>query len=350
MPCRLDADILAAGKKAPRDAKSAIARHGTGGQVAQSPFTLRQLEVFAALCEAQTMRACAERLGISQACVSRQISDLEARLGTALFVRRAGRRPSLTAPGEAFRGDLAALDRAGRKLASHRIAERARTEKRTFRVRIGLGLFDSYVKPKLGPFLAAHPDTECTIACTHPVEELHSAQAREASDLALFHLREDWPAPPHCRAIGLVRAAIYGLPALAKGAPLPLTREAASRLPFILPQQGSAQERLLLTSLAEQDLVAHEVVCRTDYSDVLVAIAERGIGAACLLESVLPPSARGALVALYPLTPWKLVLYRNPSLHGPAADALEDFLVRAILEDDRYPALPLAHQPATLPA
>ncbi|WP_226636654.1 LysR family transcriptional regulator [Novosphingobium profundi] len=301
------------------------------------PFTLRQLEVFAILSETRSFRICAERLGISQASVSRQLSELEARMGLALFVRGPGRRPDLTTRGEAFLQDLDALDKAGRKLASYRLSRRERASTQTFRLRIGVGLFDPYVKPKLGAFLAAHPGIACEVQRTHPAEELAAPQRREASDFTVFYLRSDWPLPPHCRPLGQVRSGIYGVPEMAEAAALPLAAEACADLPLILPPQGSREEAMQLASLAEQGLVPQRVVARTEYPDVLVAMVERGVGAACLLEPLLTRSARAKLLRLFPLSDWTLVLYRNPGLCGERADALEAFVRSAILEDNAYP-------------
>ncbi len=85
------------------------------------PFTLRQLEVFSSLCTTRSFRRSAGTLGISQASVSNQMKALEGQLGLALFDRKPGRRPTLTAEGMAFLDDLRAFQaaaQAGRR-ASH---------------------------------------------------------------------------------------------------------------------------------------------------------------------------------------------------------------------------------------
>jgi DNA-binding transcriptional LysR family regulator len=83
-------------------------------------FTLRQLEVFGHVSELRSFRNAAERLGISQASVSKQIKDLEMQLGTRLLARSPGKRPALTSEGQAFVADLHSFWIAAEKLTSHR--------------------------------------------------------------------------------------------------------------------------------------------------------------------------------------------------------------------------------------
>lgn len=52
------------------------------------PFDLRALEVFLAICEGGSMVAAARRLGITQPSVSQTITEMEARVGVALFDRQ----------------------------------------------------------------------------------------------------------------------------------------------------------------------------------------------------------------------------------------------------------------------
>lgn len=63
--------------------------------------TLRQLEILDVVVRAGGFRAAARLLGLSQVAVSDHIRQLEARLGTALFERRRGGKPLLSAAGQA---------------------------------------------------------------------------------------------------------------------------------------------------------------------------------------------------------------------------------------------------------
>jgi LysR family hca operon transcriptional activator len=81
---------------------------------------LRHLKYFVAVAELGGFTAAAERLHTAQPSLSRQIRDLEAHIGTALF-ERSSRRVALTKAGQVF------LDEARLTLAqANRSVERAR--------------------------------------------------------------------------------------------------------------------------------------------------------------------------------------------------------------------------------
>src|SRR5271170_3715429 len=89
-------------------------------------YTIQGLRAFVAVCQQGTVTAAAEAIHRTQPQVSRLISELEAELGFALFVRE-GRRLTLTVRGIRF------FDDAKRTLASFddigRIASELRTVK-----------------------------------------------------------------------------------------------------------------------------------------------------------------------------------------------------------------------------
>ena len=54
-------------------------------------YSLDEMDTFLAVMELGTVTAAAARLNLSKSVVSKRISDLEANLGAALFLRNAGR-------------------------------------------------------------------------------------------------------------------------------------------------------------------------------------------------------------------------------------------------------------------
>lgn len=99
--------------------------------------TLSQLRTFERIVVLGTFHAAARQLGLSQPSVSQRIRELEAALGTELFVRR-GPRISLTAEGHAL------VDYADRLLAgTTEMVERFRTHD-PLKGRLRLGLNESF--------------------------------------------------------------------------------------------------------------------------------------------------------------------------------------------------------------
>jgi DNA-binding transcriptional LysR family regulator len=305
--------------------------------MASLPFTLRQLEVFASLCATRSFRRSAESLGISQASVSNQMKALEEQLGLSLFARRPGQRPTLTPDGMAFLDDFRAFQAAGEALAAHRRKNGDEAEQRArYRVLIGQGLLDGYVRPKLDRFLAAHPQIELAFDARPPSGE----QARDIEDgrydFALIHRRADRSVEAPMRQLALVRGGIYGHRKFAEGQQLPLEPELINTLPFIMPLAGSAQERDVLRFFDRYGIRPRRVVGHTQYYDVMAAMLERAVGVSSFADAILPPEMRKDVILLYPLENWRLLSYRKDAGGDPRCDAVQAFLLSSVLQDPDY--------------
>ena len=301
------------------------------------PFTLRQLEVFASLCATRSFRRSAEGLGISQASVSNQMRALEEQLGLSLFARRPGQRPTLTPDGMAFLDDFRAFQAAGEALAAHRRKNGDEAEQRArYRVLIGQGLLDGYVRAKLDRFLAAHPQIELAFDARPPSGE----QARDIEDgrydFAMIHRRADRSVEPSMRQLALVRGGIYGHRKFAEGHQLPLDPELLNTLPFIMPLAGSAQERDVLRFFDRYGIRPRRVMGHTQYYDVMAAMLERAVGVSSFADAILPPEMRGDVILLYPLENWRLLWYRKDAGGDPRCDAVQAFLLSSVLQDPDY--------------
>lgn len=304
------------------------------------PFTLRQLEVFASLATTGSFRQTADDLGISQASVSNQVRTLEEQLGVELFDRKPGRRPVLRPEGLAFRDDLRAFDRAAEALAAHRRQASAQPEQpRRFRLLVGQGMFDGYIRRKLDAFYDRNPHIDLDFETKWPFGELIRQISQGRFDFALINQRADRPVAEGCRQLAMVEGGIYGHRKFAEGKDLPLSVDQINRLPFILPKSTSHQEREALQSYERHGVFPRHVVGHTQYYDVMAAMLDRGLGVASFSAAILPAAMRPDVVKLFPLDDWRLLYARKEGCSGQAADQVERFLIGSLLRDPDYPAM-----------
>jgi DNA-binding transcriptional LysR family regulator len=304
--------------------------------VANFPFTLRQLEVFASLCATRSFRRSAESLGISQASVSNQMKALEQQLGVSLFARRPGQRPTLTPEGMAFLDDLRAFHTAGEALAAHRRGAHDEKQPVRYRILVGQGLLDGYVRSKLDRFFEAHPQIELTFEAHPPSNALARDIEDGRFDFAMIHRRADRTIEPHLRQLALVRGGIYGHRKFAEGRQLPLRPELINTLPFIMPLAASAQEIEMLRFFERYGIRPRRVIGHTQYYDVMAAMLERGVGISSFADAILPPDMRKDVILLYPLESWRLLWYRKDAGSDPRCDAVQAFLMSSVLQDPNY--------------
>jgi DNA-binding transcriptional LysR family regulator len=308
------------------------------------PFTLRQLQVFSSLSDTGSFRRSAEQMGISQASVSNQIKTLEAQLGVELFDRKPGRRPVLRPEGLAFRDDLREFERAATALAAHRRQSGSVPDQpKRFRLLVGQGMFDGYIRRKLDAFYDLHPNIDLDFDTKWPFGDLIQLVASGRYDFTLINQRMDRPVLAGCRQLATVRGGIYGHRKFAEGHSLPLTTDQVNRLPFILPKSVSKQEREAMDSYERHGIVPRHVVGHTQYYDVMAAMLDRGLGVASFSEAILPPALRQDVIWLYPLDDWRLIYARKDGLGGAAADKVEQFLLGSLLHDPAYPAMDIQH-------
>ncbi|RED49191.1 LysR substrate-binding domain-containing protein [Aestuariispira insulae] len=136
---------------------------------------LRSLQVFEAAARNGNFTAAGDELGITQSGVSRQVSDLEAVLGVALFIRN-GARLKITPAGERLAVQLAdVLARARTAVADARRSDQVVT----------LSMLPSvatrWFAPRLGEFLAVNPEIDLRITASRHLVDF----AAEAVDAAI---------------------------------------------------------------------------------------------------------------------------------------------------------------------
>ena len=310
------------------------------------PFTFRQLQVFASLSATRSFRHSAEALGISQASVSSQMKTLEDQLGLALFVRGRGQRTQLTAEGLAFLDDLRNFEAAGEALAAHRRRViRDEMLPARYRLLVGQGTLDKYIRPKLDRFFAVHPHIELTFEWHVPSSELAREVAEDRYDFVLVHRLMDAPTEPSLRQLAMLRGGIYGHLKYAEGRQLPLSIDQLNELPFILPISYPT-EPVMLEFYRKYGIRPRHVTGRTQHYDVMVAMVERGIGVACLTDAILSPELRDEVTMLRQLENWRLMWYRKDTTGDPRCDAVQAFLMSSVLQDPNYRTISVSAEAA----
>ncbi|HZV18678.1 MAG TPA: LysR family transcriptional regulator [Sphingobium sp.] len=314
------------------------------------PFTIRQLEVFSDLCTTRSFRRTAENLGVSQASVSSQMKALETQLGLTLLTRSPGRRPSLTIEGRAFLDDLRVFESAGKVLSAHRRNAPVPSEPVRFKLLVGQGLWDDFIRPRLDQFLIDHPHISLDFDSQPPDQRVPRVLEEGRHDFGLLHVRAHLPVAPHMRSLALLRGGVYGHRDLAWGQPIPLAPQTIAQLPFILPRAGSLTERETLAMLEKYDIRPRNVVCHSPYFDVIAAMLDRGIAVASFTQALIPPAMRAHVIQLYPLDDWRLVWFRKNHDNDPCRNEVEAFLLRNVLLDPHYPAIEIHHPDYIRPA
>jgi len=190
---------------------------------------------FVRVAELGGFSAAGRALGLSQPAISRQVADLEARLGARLL-QRSATGVALTEEGAAFLpAARAALEAADAALG----AVGARAGALEGRVRLGAGVAFGRMRvvPHLAPLLAAQPGLRVDLVLADAVADL-VAEGLDAS----IRIGRVTDAAVVARRIGLARRAVMAAPAYlaAHGSPAH-------------PRELGAHECLLLSGLASGD-------------------------------------------------------------------------------------------------
>lgn len=142
-----------------------------------APHWLAPWDAFIRVADGGSMAAAARALGCTRAQVSKQMAELERRLGARLF-ERSTRRLHLTPEGEVFRQHalqaLAAVDTAEVALRNPGDAPRG-----LLRLSASVTFGRLHVAPLLPPLLARHPELEIDLVLTDALVDL------EADDIDL---------------------------------------------------------------------------------------------------------------------------------------------------------------------
>ena len=146
---------------------------------------MQALRAFEAAASTGSLTRAAEALHLTHGAISHQIKALEADLGVRL-VERAGRGIRLTDEGQRFanrvRTAFAELADAVREMTDH-------ANPRQLRVSVIPSFAARWLLPRMGRFLAAHPDIDLDVRANLALADFH----REDTDVAIRYGFGDWP-------------------------------------------------------------------------------------------------------------------------------------------------------------
>lgn len=284
------------------------------------PFTFRQLAIFVETAEVGNFRRSADRLGISQPGLSKQIRSLEQELDRTLFERRRGSAAILSEDGRAVLPVVREILAGLKKLEP----SRSRIEPRRIRVVAGEYLLDHVIKPALADLYRHFPGTsfrfEVRDGASRIVEQMRDGPA----DIAIATGAKPPPGAEGVRLIGQVPCSLYASASLA--ARLGGDPDAIAQAPFILPT-GAHAGSWVMDALARAGVRPRTIATQVQFGDVLADMVRQGLGIGVLFDDhvarLCPDELTRLPVAVEPA--WRFMAV-NERLRTTQAAPLLDFL------------------------
>ncbi|MFE0757139.1 LysR family transcriptional regulator [Inquilinus sp. NPDC058860] len=232
--------------------------------------SLGALDAFVRAADARSFTAAARQLGVSSSAIGKAVARLEERLGVRLL-HRSTRSVTLTPEGALFlercRRIFSEIESAETELAQTRGAPRGR-------LRVSLPLAGMLMMPTLGAFMRAYPEIELDLDFTDRlvdvIEEGFDAviRAGEVSDSRLMS-----------RFLGVFRLQLVASPSY-------LQRRGVPGSPEELAGHACLQHRFATSGRFEpwplRQEIALPATAVANTIEPLIALAEQGLGIACL--------------------------------------------------------------------
>lgn len=285
--------------------------------------------LFARVVEAGSLSAAARALSASPAMVSKRLARLEARLGVRLL-HRTTRRLALTAAGEAFHRDVAAILHAIAE-AEARITGAQDEPAGLLRVSAPTSFGRVHVAPRLDAFLRAHPRVALQFDLSDAYVDLLDGRV----DVAI-RIAAGIPSSLSAYRLGTNRRLLCASPAYLGAAGVPASIEAL-RHHRLLAADGQLPWRLV--SGRRRASVGAESHVRTNSSEIVRELALAGVGVALRSRwDVADLLAEGRLVPVLPEweAPGDLAIWAvHPRMPTPpaAVTAFVRFLAAAVDAD-----------------
>ncbi len=301
--------------------------------------------IFATVANEGSFARAAQRLGVSQATVSKAIARLEERSESTLF-HRTSRQMTLTNTGEAVLEQAQALFDQGVEIESE-IAEQVGQLSGVVRVSAPMSFGISCLAPLLPPFMEQHPEVELNIHFDDSFVDI----VAERFDLALriSRLEDSTLLARHCCEIRTVLVAAPSY--VARFGPLEHPKDLLQhRILLYVYHRRGMQWHFMHRDKGRYVQALPEPVMRVNNANGMLPVLRAGLGLTMLPEFLVADDLRsGTLVPL--LSDWQtepadLYIVMPPGRRRPArVNALIEYLVaelrqqpwkRCIIKTDDY--------------
>lgn len=256
-------------------------------------ITLRQLEIFAAICQEGTITRAARRIGLSQAATSQALAELENQLQRRLFDRNGRRLQANAASSELFPHAIEVLDRV-------RDIERGAAQP-YLNIRLSASLtVGNYMLPSfIGRFARRHPGARFQMAIGNTEHVVASVRQFESDAGWIEGLARD----PHLRSFPwredrLVIIAAPDHPLAGRRA----TAAALADAPWVLREKGSGTREVFEEAISGQFSLLHVPVELGGIGAVKRAVMA-GVGLSCISRSTIQLELKARQLAVVH-TPW----------------------------------------------
>lgn len=240
-------------------------------------FTFRQVEIFVEAAVDGNFRKTANRLGISQPAVSKQIRALEQSVGKTLFLRTRGASATLSGDGEAM------LSTAREMLAKQQQWHPARIGEAPLHLRVSTGdyLLDNLIKPALSEIIRRFPDVSLEFQVSNERSRIFERIRTHQADLAVY----TGDPPPSdlldSAILSIIPCSLYAAPQIARD--LGNNLEAIEDTPFVLPAITSTKS-WVLGALERAGINPKIIAARAQFGDVLAEMVRDGLGIGLLFD------------------------------------------------------------------
>jgi len=237
--------------------------------------SLRRLEVFVAAVEARSFQAAAERLGISQASVSKQIRALEEQMGKVLFARKRGATGNLTNDGGTTFELAKELIEKAEQIAGGALGDIVTPGRRRIALASHPFLGWAIARPLAG-YAADNPDTYLSVRAMD-YEQLVANYAQQRVDVGIFLAPSHTPELPSTHLwtepVGLYASAAHPLSALDE-----VRSSDLLKFGFIPAHSDRLFQELVDRSLAQIGIKDYPVALESEHPALTIEALRLGLG------------------------------------------------------------------------